>query len=260
MDAMSWVLFIAGIILGIFLIVLPRRLRAGLGDYTGLLGVLRFLGVFIVGAMFLWAEFISGLSGFTGINIHRLRNPTLFTVTFFVFLSTLIVMILEQIRWTWLRSSLITQYFCLVVFAFILIRAMDYSHGTGWIMEELRRSSVATAENVRILKLLRSSNAVEVNSNQYKWVVHMLEHEIDCLLPVANDYLVNRLSLRWRFPDYLWGDTYMTVCFQRDFPSVVEYRKTHPPVWNHGHYEEVMRKYAEETDLSRMYSPNFDKK
>ncbi|MBI3985873.1 MAG: hypothetical protein HY343_03060 [Lentisphaerae bacterium] len=256
MDVTSWILFIAGIMLGILLIVQPHRLREGLGGHPRLLWLLRFLGVFVVGAMFLWAEFISGISGFTGIiNIYWLRNPTLVTVTFYVVLSALIVMILKPIKRAWLRSSLITLYFCVTVFAFILMQAMDYSYGTGFIMGELRRSSYAPAENVRILELLRSSNAGEVNANQYAWAVHNLEFEIDWMLPLANDYLVNRSSFRWRLSEYIskffWGDEANMARFQKNLPSVVEYRETHPAVRKHGSYDYIMKTYTNPNQASQ---------
>jgi hypothetical protein len=128
----------------------------------------------------------------------------------------------------------------------------------GVSAENLRRSSVNTAEDVRILSLLQKSNAEQIDQNHYHWVTHNLENEIDALLPVANDYLSNRKSLGWRLQDLWFGDM-TTVCFPRDLPCVVQYRKTHPPIWDHGTFEVVMRNYADETDLSRIFSPNFDK-
>ncbi len=170
--------------------------------------------------------------------------------------SILLIIFMRKIRYVWLKSSLITLYFCVTIFTLILYSGMRYSFYAGESCENLRRSSVATAESVRILYLLHKSNAKEIAPGHYGWVAHNLENEIDSLLPVANDYLANKDSIRWRLVQK-WGIGNMEgICFPRDLPSVVEYRKNNPPVYDHGKYDLVLSKYEKKTYLSSL-KPDF---
>jgi hypothetical protein len=178
-----------------------------------------------------------------------LITPTLWLIAVYVLFSILIVILLRQLKSTSLKASLLTLYFCGTIFAYLLVNVGYYAFLCGRVSEDLRRSSVATAEDVRTLLLLQKSNAREANSNLYWWVTHNLENEIDGLLPVANDYLSNSNSLCWRLQDWWFHVDVREVCFERDLPLVVRYRESHPPVWNHGPYDLIMKRYKEPTKL-----------
>jgi hypothetical protein len=171
----------------------------------------------------------------------QMLRPILFGVTVYTLFSALVVLVVKQIKWSWLRASLITLYFTTTVFVFVLTVGVLFAFLAGNRAEYLRQSSVDTAESVRILTLLRKSDAARVDPMLYSWVAHNLENKIDWLLPIADDYLSNRQSPMWKLHNLLRGD--MTGTFERDLPLVVAYRKSHPPVSNHGSYDLLMRRY-----------------
>ncbi len=171
--------------------------------------------------------------------------------------STLLILFVRKIKIVWLKSSLITLYFCITIFSLILYAGMRYSFYAGESFENLRRASVATAENVRILNLLHKCNAKEIAPDHYGWVTYHLENEIDCLLPYANDYLENKKNVKWKIVR-LWGIGDMEeICFPRDLPNVIGYRQTNLPVSNHGKYDLLSEKYKEQTSLSKSLNPKF---
>lgn len=172
----------------------------------------------------------------------NMLSIAVFGIIVYALFSLLLIIFLLKLKRVWLKSSLITLYFCLTIFAFIFYLGMTFVFYAGVSSEDLRRSSVTTKSNVKILMLLHKSNAKEIDPGLYKTVTHNLENEIDCLLPVANEYLTNPEALKWQFKDAWLGDM-RTICFPRDLPTVVNYRKSNPPVWDHGSYELVMKTY-----------------
>jgi hypothetical protein len=164
-------------------------------------------------------------------------------VAAYALLSALVVILFRQIGRTWLKSTLITLYFCTTVFACVLLVACFFAFLAGGRAEDLRQSSVETSENVEILTLLRKSNASDIDPEQFYTVTHNLENEIDALLPIANHYLLNRGALCWKLSEWWGGLGRMEQVFERDLPSVVQYRENHPPVSDHGPYDSVMKTY-----------------
>jgi hypothetical protein len=175
-----------------------------------------------------------------------LLKPSLWLLIVYILLSVLFLIFFKQIKRHGLRSFLITSYFCISLFSITLLWSTLWALSLGERWEFLRQSSVNTSENVRILTLLHKSNAQNVDLYLYKSVTHNLENEIDVLLPIANDYLKRNKSIEWRLHDWLYNDMKETI-FRRDLPSVVQYRKIHPQVWDHGPYDLVMTTYSEET-------------
>ena len=99
---------------------------------------------------------------------------------------------------------------------------------------------IESTHYVRTLRLLQRSNAQQVDSNMYAVVTHTMENQIDWYLAGANDYLVNSNAFIWKLHDHYYGG--VRDMLDRDLPSVVEYRDTHPAVWNHGPCDFVMKK------------------
>lgn len=172
----------------------------------------------------------------------NMLSIAVFGVVVYALFSLLVIIFLLKLKHIWLKSSMITLYFCLTIFALIFYLGMTFVFYAGIDSENLRRSSVTTKSNVKILTLLHKSNAKEIDPTLYRTVTHNLENEIDWLLPVANDYLANPGALKWHFKDAWLGDM-RTICFPRDLPTVVRYRKSNPPVWDHGSYELVIKNY-----------------
>ncbi len=161
----------------------------------------------------------------------------------YVLVSVAAALLARKLKSPSLKAALLTFYFTLTLSAAAAYSGMWYSFWAGVNSEYLRRSSVGTARNVEILSLLQKSNAQKVAPNQYAWVSKACETEIDWLLPVAEDYLKNRGSFKWRLQDF-WYLGEMDASFERDLPGVVQYRIAHPQVWDgHGPYDELMRRY-----------------
>ena len=172
-----------------------------------------------------------------------LLAPTWSLFVVCILLSLLVLIFLKQIRRPRLRIVLMATYFCISLLCLGVIFGFRWGLDLGMQWEFLRQSSVNTSENVRILTLLEKSDARQVDPFSYQGVMHNLENEIDFLLPFANDYLAGKGSLERRLHDLLLGDLTETT-FPRDLPAVVQYRKTHPPVWDHGPYDLVMETYS----------------
>ena len=160
----------------------------------------------------------------------------------YVIASVIVVLLARRLKGPGVKATLLTFYFTLTLLAAAAYFGMWYSFWAGVNSEYLRRASVGTSRDVVTLKLLQKSNARQIAPNQTEWVTKALETEIDWLLPVADDYIRNRGSLKWRMQD-LWylGDA--EPGFNRDLPTVVEYRLTHPQILERSFYEEVMRRY-----------------
>lgn len=154
-------------------------------------------------------------------------KPTLPGVAIYVLVSALAVIFLRKISAPWIKSSLITAYFCLTLAAWLLWCSMRYAVFVGVRSEWLRQSCIDTAEAVRILTLLGKANAAEADPALHQMVTNRLNQKIDWLLPIADNYLADRGALRWRLQDaWVLGD--VTPLLDRDIPGVLAYRAEHP--------------------------------
>jgi hypothetical protein len=160
----------------------------------------------------------------------------------YVLVSLGVVLVLRLVKSPAWKSSLLTFYFTLTLCAGASYFGMWFCYWSGVNGEYLRRASIGAPRDVAALNLIRKSNAKQIAPNQCDWVVKSLETEIDWLLPIANDYVCNRDSWKWRLQDFWYlGD--MEPSFQKELPAVVEYRKTHPKALENASYEEIMRRY-----------------
>ena len=167
--------------------------------------------------------------------------------------SAVAVMLVKRFKAASVKATLITLYFCLTLSVFFFVNAVFFSFMAGKAAADLRQSSVQTAKDVRILRLLRESNAAETNSDAFRTVTNDLEREINVLLPVANHYLTNRRLLVWRLNDWLCSP--MDESFRRDLPAVVEYREFHPVAPNDGSFNTLMTKYRRPHNLADTAKP-----
>lgn len=161
----------------------------------------------------------------------------------YVFVSVAAVFVFRKLKSPAWKSSLLTFYFTFTLLAAAAYAGMYFSFWAGINSEFLRRASVGAPRDVNTLKLIQKTNAKQIVPNQTEWVVKTLETEIDWLMPVADDYLRNRKSWKWRLQD-MWYLGDMEPAFQKELPAVVEYRQTHPQVLERSSYEEVMRRYG----------------
>ena len=160
----------------------------------------------------------------------------------YVLVGLVYVLLVRKLKSLSLKATLLTFFFTLTLSAGAAYSGMYYSFWAGVNSEYLRRASVGASRDVATLKLIQKSNARQLAPNQTEWVSKALETEIDWLLPVADDYIRNRDSWKWRLQD-LWYLGDMEPGLERDLPPVVEYRLSHPKVFDRGPYEEVMRRY-----------------
>jgi len=161
----------------------------------------------------------------------------------YVLVSAGVVFLGWKIKSPAVKSSLLTFYFTLTLCAAASYAGMYYSFWAGINSEYLRRASIGSSRDVVTLSLIHKTNAKQIAPKQTEWVTKALETEIDWLLPVADDYLRNRGSWKWRLQDnWYLGD--MEPNFDRDLPEVVKYRLAHPQATkDYGSYESLIKRY-----------------